>query len=416
MENIQRNIAVIDLKAFYSFVECLDRGLDPYKTALVVADISRSPNTIVLSVSPYLKAKGIPSRCRVKELPKKYKYIYATPRMARYIEMSSKVVSIILSFVAKEDIHVYSIDEAFIDMTSYLPYYKKTPLEFVQMIIKKVNEETGLTATGGIGDNFFLSKVALDVFAKTEKTGIAILRQNEIKERLWPITPLIKIWGIGPRLEKRLNALGIFTVGDLANSNKDFIISKFGIIGEQMHNHANGIDEADVHEVYIPKEHVLNIGQVLPKDYNSKEIVTIIREMNDDLAFRMREERKLTNVVALYIGYSIEGGFAHQMSLLAPTDNNDELFNACMEIFKKYMDDSRAIRRVGISFGKLESDKYRQLNIFEDDSKQIKTQNMQKAIDKLHKKFGNNSVLRASALIEGSTAIERHNQIGGHRK
>lgn len=416
MEKPCRNIAVIDLKAFYSFVECLDRGLDPFKSALVVADISRSPNTIVLSVSPYLKSKGIPSRCRVKELPKSYKYIYATPRMARYIEMSSKVVSIILSFVAIEDIHVYSIDEAFIDMTSYLDYYKKTPVEFVEMIINKINEETGLTATGGIGDNFFLAKVALDVFAKKEKNGIAVLRQNEIKERMWPITPLVKIWGIGPRLEKRLNALGIFSVGELANSNKDFIISKFGIMGEQMYNHANGIDEADVHEVYIPKEHVLNIGQVLPRDYNSKEIKTIIREMSDDLAFRMREERKLTNVVSLYIGYSIEGGFAHQMSLLSPTDNNDELFNACMEIFKKYIDECRSIRRVGICFGKLESDKYRQLNIFEDGNEQIKVQDMQKAIDSLHKKFGNNSVLRASALIDGSTAIERHNQIGGHRK
>jgi len=416
MENPGRNIAVIDLKAFYSFVECLDRGLDPFKTALVVADISRSPNTIVLSVSPYLKAKGIPSRCRVKELPKAYRFIYATPRMARYIEMSSKVVSVILSFVAIEDIHVYSIDEAFIDMTSYLSYYKKTPKEFVEMIIAKINEETGLTATGGIGDNFFLAKVALDVFAKHEKNGIAILRQNEIQEKMWPITPLVKIWGIGPRLEKRLNNLGIYTVGELAKSNKDFIISKFGIMGEQMHNHANGIDEADVHEVYVPKEHVLNIGQVLPKDYNSKEIVTIIREMSDDLAFRMREERKLTNVVSLYIGYSIEGGFAHQMSLLSPTDNNDELFKACMEIFNKHIDEDRAIRRVGICYGKLESDKYRQLNIFEDGSKQIKTQDMQKAIDKLHKKFGNNSILRASALLDGSTAIERHNQIGGHRK
>lgn len=412
----ERNIAVIDLKAFYSFVECLDRGLDPFKTALVVADISRSPNTIVLSVSPYLKAKGIPSRCRVKELPKTHKYIYATPRMARYIEMSSKVVSIILSFVAFEDIHVYSIDEAFIDMTSYLPYYKKTPVEFVEMIINKINEETGLTATGGIGDNFFLAKVALDVFAKKEKNGIATLRQNEIKERMWPITPLTKIWGIGAALERRLNALGIYTMGDLATSDKDFIISKFGIMGEQMYNHANGIDEADVHEVYIPKEHSLNIGQVLPKDYNSIEIITIIREMIDDLSFRMREEGKLTNVVSLYIGYSIEGGFARQMSLLTATDNAEELLKACLEIFKKHIDETRAIRRVGIGFGKLEDDACRQLNLFEEGDEQVKVQDMQKAIDTLHKKYGKNSVLRASALLEGSTAIERHNQIGGHRK
>jgi DNA polymerase V len=318
--------------------------------------------------------------------------------------------------VAYEDIHVYSIDEAFIDMTSYLPYYEVTPVEFVEMLIKKINDETGLTATGGIGDNFFLAKVALDVFAKHEKNGIAVLRQNEIKERMWPITPLTKIWGIGPRLEIRLNKLGIFTLGDLATSDKEFIVSKFGIMGEQMYNHANGIDEADVHEVYIPKEHSLDIGQVLPRDFNAIETKTIMREMIDDLSFRMREEGKLTNRVSLYIGYSIEGGFARQMTLLTPTDDASKLLEACLEIYDKYMDVTRAVRRVGIGFGKLKDDDYRQLNLFEDNEDQIKVQDMQKAIDILHKKFGKNSILRASALMEGSTAIERHNQIGGHRK
>lgn len=416
MGEIERNIAVIDLKAFYSFVECLDRGLDPFNTALVVADISRSPNTIVLSVSPYLKSKGIPSRCRVKELPKNYKYIYATPRMARYIEMSSKVVEVLLSFVAYEDIHIYSIDEAFIDMTSYLPYYKKTPVEFVEMVINKIQEETGLTATGGIGDNFFLAKVALDIYAKHEKNSIATLRKNEIKTRLWPITPLSKIWGIGQRYENRLNKLGIFTVYDLANSSKDFLIKSFGIMGEQLYNHANGIDEADIHEVYVPKSHSLSIGQVLPKDYSSIEIVTIIREMIDDLSFRMREENKQTDVVSLFIGYSIEGGFSRQMSLLKYTNDPVELLQACLEIFHKFIDPTRAIRRVGINFGGLEEDDYKQLSLFESDEDQIKNQDMLKAIDELHKKYGKNSVLRASALLDGSTAIERHNQIGGHRK
>jgi len=416
MKRPNKQIAVIDLKAFYSFVECLDRGIDPFTSPLVVADISRSPNTIVLSVSPYLKKKGVPSRCRVKELPKGYKYIYATPRMARYIEMSSKVVEILLGFVAYNDIHVYSIDEAFIDMTSYLPYYKKTPVEFVEMVIKKIEEETGLTATGGIGDNFFLAKVALDIYAKHEKNGIATLRKNEIKERLWPITPLNKIWGIGPRYEARLNKMGIFTVEELAASNVDYLVKTFGILGEQLHNHANGIDEADIHEVYIPKAHSLSIGQVLPKDYSSIEIVTIIREMIDDLSFRMREENKQTDVISLYIGYSIEGGFSRQMSLLKYTNDPFDLLQACLELLNKNVDPTRAIRRVGINFGALEEDDYKQLSLFEDNEERIKNQDMLKAIDSLQKKYGKNSVLRASALMDGSTAIERHNQIGGHRK
>ena len=174
-------IAVIDLKAFYSYVECLDRGLDPFKTPLVVADKERSVNTIVLSVTPYLKSRGVPSRLRIKELPKGYNYIYATPRMSRYLEMSAEVVNIFLDFVAEEDIHVYSIDEAFINITPYLSYYKKTGIEIVKDIIKAIKDKTGLMATAGIGDNFFLAKVALDIYAKKEKDGVAIMHQNEIK-------------------------------------------------------------------------------------------------------------------------------------------------------------------------------------------------------------------------------------------
>ena len=210
----ERAIAVIDLKAFYSYVECVDRGLDPWTTPLVVADKSRSVNTIVLSVTPFLKSKGIPSRCRVKELPKGYDYIYATPRMSRYIEMSTKVVGILLEFVADIDLHVYSIDEAFIDLTTYLNFYKKTPKQIVKMIIDKIKNDLGLQATAGIGDNFFLAKVALDIYAKKNKDGIAIMHQEDVPEKLWPITPLSKMWGIGSRMEARLNKLGIFTVGE----------------------------------------------------------------------------------------------------------------------------------------------------------------------------------------------------------
>ena len=213
MEN--RTLAVIDLNAFYSSVECLDRGLDPWKTPLVVADKERGTNTIVLSVSPYLKKQGVPSRCRIKELPKKFKYIYAIPRMERYLEKSANVVDVLYHFVSEEDVHVYSIDEAFVDLTTYLTYYNKTPLQMVTTIINQIKEDTGLQATAGIGDNFFLAKVALDIYAKKEKNGIARLYSNEIKEKLWPITPLSKIWSIGPRTEAKLNKLNIFTVKDI---------------------------------------------------------------------------------------------------------------------------------------------------------------------------------------------------------
>ena len=230
-------------------------------------------------VKEFLKSKGIPSRLRVKELPKKFDYIFATPRMERYIEKSSEVVGIMLDFFDASDIHVYSIDEAFIDMTSYLSYYKKTPLQMVEMIINEITKRTGLMATAGIGDNFFLAKVALDVYAKQEKNGIAIMRMKDVKTKLWPITPLSKIWGIGERTEQKLNKMGIFTVENLANSNRDYIHSRFGIMGDQLIDHANGIDEADIHEQYIPKETSLTHGQVLFRDFTLKEIPVIIKEI-----------------------------------------------------------------------------------------------------------------------------------------
>ena len=412
----KRVIAVIDLKAFYSYVECLDRGLDPWTTPLVVADKDRGTNTIVLSVSPYLKKHGVPSRCRIKELPKKFKYVYAIPRMERYLEKSANVIDVLYHFVAEEDVHVYSIDEAFIDLTTYLNYYKKTHLQMVTTIINQIREDTGLQATAGIGDNFFLAKVALDIYAKTAKNGIARLSINEIKEKLWPITPLSKVWSIGQRTEAKLNKINIFTVRDIALSNPDYLKSKFGVMGEQLWRHANGIDEADIHEDYEPKERSFSLGQVLFRDYNKAEAITIIREMVDTLTSRMRNDNKMTNTVSIYIGYSKNlGGFARRSTLLAAIDDSKTILEAILEIYNRYVQDL-PIRNIGIYYGGLAPASHQQLNLFEDEKKQETRHNLQKAVDKLHSKYGNNSVLRASALLEESTIKERNEFIGGHKK
>lgn len=417
MEIEKRAIAVIDLKAFYSYVECVDRGLDPWKTPLVVADKSRSVNTIVLSVTPYLKKKGIPSRLRVKELPKGIDYIFATPRMERYIEMSSKVMSILLEFVSEEDLHVYSIDEAFIDLTTYLDYYKKTPKQIVKDVLKKIKNDTGLEATAGIGDNFFLAKVALDLYAKKEKDGISIMHKEDVPRLLWPITPLSKIWGIGARTEQKLNLLGIFTVEQLAKSNREYIRKKFGIMGDQLIDCANGIDESDIREVYVPKETSFSNGQTLMRDYSKEEAKLIIRELVDNLSLRMRNEGLMCEKVGLYVGYSgNQGGFARQMSLLNTTDDTCALRLAIFEIFEHNILD-RPIRRLGISFGKLTKRRtYEQLNLFTPEDELEKRHNLQWTTDKIQNKYGKNMILRASALTEASTVIERNSQIGGHRR
>ena len=413
----KRAIAVIDLKAFYSFVECVDRGLDPWKTPLVVADKSRSVNTIVLSVTPYLKSKGIPSRCRVKELPKEFDYIYATPRMERYIEMSTKVVGILLEFVSEEDLHVYSIDEAFIDLTTYLSFYKKTPKQIVQMIIDKIKNDLGLQATAGIGDNFFLAKVALDIFAKKSKDGIAIMHKEDVPNKLWPITPLSKMWGIGQRMEARLNKIGIFTVGDLAKSNRDYIHAKFGVMGDQLVDCANGIDESDIREVYTPKESSFSIGQTLPKNYSVKEAHTIISELVDDLCLRLRNEKYVTAVVSLAVGYSNNlGGFSRQMSLLSPTCDTEVIKSAIFDIYKQNVED-KPIRRLYVSYGKLTKAKdYQQLDLFTAPEEMEDRKNLQLMMDAIHNKYGKDVVLKASAFTKESTIRDRHNMIGGHRK
>ena len=336
--------------------------------------------------------------------------------MERYLEKSADVIRVLYQFVSEEDVHVYSIDEAFVDLTTYLNYYKKTPLQMVSMIIEQIKEETGLQATAGIGDNFFLAKVALDIYAKKEKNGIAKIYSNEIKEKLWPITPLSKVWSIGSRTEAKLNAMNIFTVKDIATSDIDYLKGKFGIMGEQLWRHANGIDEADIHEKYEPKEKSLSQGQVLFRDYQKDEAVTIIREMVDELSARMRSQEKMTHVVGIFIGYSKnKGGFARRSTLLSPTDDSEVLLDAILEIYRKHVSDL-PIRNISISFGGLVDSSYQQLNIFEDSEEQKERRDLQKALDLLHSKYGKNSVLRASSLLEESTVKERNEYIGGHRR
>ena len=267
-----------------------------------------------------------------------------------------------------------------------------------------------------MGDNFFLAKVALDIYAKHSKDGIAVMRKEDVPDKLWPITPLSKIWGIGSRLERRLNLFSIFTVQDLAFSNRDFIKSKLGIIGEQLIDHANGIDESDIHENYVPKETSFSLGQTLIRDYSKDEVPLLLKEMVDDLSLRLRNEEKMTSVVSLGVAYSkLQGGFSRQLTLLSSTDETEKLYDAIMEIYNKFIQDI-AVRQLYISFGKLTDRKAQQLNIFEDTEKQVKKHNLQLAVDELHNRYGKDIITRASALLDESTSKMRHGQIGGHRK
>lgn len=414
----ERIIAVIDMKAFYASIECVERGLDPLTAHLVVTDLSRKEASIVLSVSHALKEKGVPSRCRRRDLPKDIDMIYATPQMAHYVKKSAEIVSIFMDFVGLDDIHVYSIDESFLDLTPYLTLYNLTPIELAEKILKTIKERTGLTATCGLGNNMFLAKVADDLYAKKSPNFIGTLYKEEIETKLWPIKPLTKIWGISNGYLNKLNKIGIYSVKDLANYDKAILIKEFGVMGEELYNHANGIDETNIRDRYVPINKAISNGQVLMKDYNKKGALLVLKEMNDDLCFRLREIGKRTSCVHLAVGYSLtsnEGGFSHEVSLSIPTSNNNELMDAIKYLFNKYCED-KPIRRLGISFSQLSNPTFDQLNLFKDFEEIEKENRVLSYMDEIQAKYGKNKLLKLDSKSEDSTIKERHNQIGGHRK
>lgn len=416
---MEKWVMVIDLKAFYASFECIERGLNPFTTPLAVTDLERKDATIVLSVSPFLKALGVPSRCRRRELPKNIPgMIYAKPQMEKYVKCSAKIVSIFLDYVALDDIHIYSIDESFLNIGPYLKLYKCSPYELGKRILNSIKEQTGLTATCGIGQNMFLAKMADDKEAKNNKDFIAIWTYDDVPKKLWPIKPLNEIWGISSGYTKRLNTLGLYSAYDVAHYNKDILVKKFGIMGEELYNHCNGIDNSDIREKYIPVNKNLSLGQVLMRDYSKEEAILIIKEMNEDLCVRLRQAKMKVGTVYLMVRYSFtcnEPPFAHQLKMTIPTDLNSELLNGLLYLYHSYVKD-KPIRQIGISFGSLEPNKITQLSIFQDIDSVMKEKNLYTALDEIQKKYGKNKVLKGDSLKKESTIKERHNQIGGHRK
>ena len=413
---INRNILCIDLKSFFAACECIERDLDMFTTPLVVADAKRGKGAITLAITPYLKIQGIKSRGRLFEIPQGIKYIIAKPRMNLYIKKSSEVINVYLDYISKEDLHVYSIDEAFLDVTDYLKLYKKTDYELANEILDKVREKTGLYATCGIGPNIFLAKVAMDLDAKNNDDFIAKWHYQDVQNKLWEISPLSKVWGIGCRTEKKLNLLGIYNIGQLANFPKDKLKAKFGVIGEELWNHANGIDLSLINDwKEPPKEKSISHSQILFKDYTKDNIKIIISEMCDVLVQRLRNMKKQTKVIGLGIGYSknIGGGFYHTLKIDQSTDNINIIKKICYSIFDNYHK-NLPIRKVSISFNRLCDKSSVQLNLFEDVEKINTRDTLNTTLDNIKQKYGKNSILKGSNLLDDSTIIERNKKVGGH--
>ncbi|MDD6272816.1 MAG: damage repair protein [bacterium] len=405
----ERHIISIDLKSFFASVECVNRNYDPFKVPLVVADTSRGNGAMTLAVSPYLRNLGVSSRCRVFELPKNIKIIYAKPRMKLYEEYSNKILDIYKEFISEDDIHVYSIDEVFIDSTDYLKYYNKTDYEIALMIMNRIKEKTGITSTAGIGPNIFLAKVAMDIEAKHNKDCIAKWTFKDIETKLWNIEPIDKVWGIGNNLKRKLNNLGIKKVKDINNYSRDFYIKRFGnVMGNDIWSKANGIDFTTIKELNSKqKDKSMSMSQILSRDYNIDEVLLIVKEMNDLLNEKLRKMKLTTKLVHLGITYSRDFhlGFHQSISLNISTDDRDEIFNIFKYIYEKNIDDL-PVRKVSIAYSRLIKKNNTQLSIYNIDNS-IDNNEYYEIIDKINEKFGRTTLLRASSLLKNSTIKER---------
>lgn len=509
MENNHIYIA-IDLKSFYASVECVERQLDPMDTNLVVADASRTEKTICLAVSPSLKSFGISGRARLFEVVQKVKevntqrkskspghqflgesyharelqehpefsmsYIIAPPRMAHYMEYSTRIYEIYLRYIAPEDIHVYSIDEVFMDVTAYLKTYSLSAKELAAKIIQEVLARTGITATAGIGTNLYLCKVAMDIVAKhvePDKNGVRIAELDEMKYRelLWNHQPITDFWRVGHGYARKLAEHGMFTMGDVARCsigddrnyyNEDLLYKLFGINAELLIDHAWGWEPTtiDLIKQYRPETNSLSSGQVLQCPYESTKAKIVVKEMTDLLVLDLVEKHLVTDQLVLTIGYDIENlaspenaskykgeattdrygrkvpKHAHGTANLdEPSSSTKLIMETIMTLYDRIVDQNLLVRRITVAANHLvdesavhadRQENFVQMDLFtdyealekqrqEEDAKRKKERALQEAVLSVKKKFGKNAILKGMNLEEGATGTQRNNQIGGHR-
>lgn len=508
MAEKNRSYIAIDLKSFYASVECIERGLNPMTTNIVVADAERSEKTICLAVSPSLKSHGISGRPRLFQVVQRINainaerkckapggrftgssfddnvtasspeysvdYIVAPPRMAKYMEVSAEIYNIYLKYIAPEDIHVYSIDEVFIDATDYLKTYNMSPRELAMTMIKDVLDTTGITATAGIGTNLYLCKVAMDIEAKhiePDKDGVRIAELDEMsyRRKLWDHRPLTDFWRIGKGYAEKLEKIGLYTMGDIARCslggpgeyfNEDMLYRMFGVNAELIIDHAWGWEPCRISDIkgYKPRNRSIGSGQVLHEPYTYEKAGIVVREMIDALSLDLVEKGLVTNQLVLTIGYDIanlsnprlSAQYCGQVStdrygrsipkhahgtenLQRKTSSSQVLADAMMNLYRRITDKNLLIRRIAMSANRVTDEKcmeekpeFQQLDFFtdykalqqqmeEEKSRLQEERQMQETLLNIKKKFGKNAVLKGMSLQEGATARDKNNQIGGHK-
>ena len=408
----------IDLKSFYASVESVERGLDPFKTNLVVADPSRGKGAICLAVTPALKELGVKNRCRLFQIPDDVEYITAMPRMKLYMEYSAHIYSVYLKYISKDDIHVYSIDECFFDITTYIELYNKTPKEMAKMIIDAVYEETGICATAGIGTNMFLAKVALDVTAKHVEDHIGFLDLEEFKRTIWHHRPMTDIWNFGRGIEKRLSKYGVYDLYDIAHFDEKLLYKEFGVNAEFIIDHSKGIEPCTIAEIkgFKAKHNSLSNSQILFEDYNFDDALLAVKEMVDLMVLELVDKNLVTDCISLNVGYSKEvtkstGG---TMKLGEYTDSRKKLMEYFIDYYTKTTKKKFPIRKITIGMEHLVEQDYITFDMFSDFNESEKERKKQLAIINIRKKFGKNAILSGMNLHERATTQKRNKLIGGH--
>ena len=408
----------IDLKSFFASVECVERGLDPMTSNLVVADPSRGRGAICLAVSPALKSLGVRNRCRLFEIPQHIQYEIALPRMKRYMEYSARIYSIYLKYISAEDIHVYSIDECFLDITQYCRLYGKTPKEMAVMLIDVVFAETGICATAGIGTNLFLAKVALDITAKHTPDHMGYLDEAEFKRTIWYHQPITDIWNVGRGIAKRLERFGIYDLFGVAHFDEEKLYREFGVNAEFLIDHAHGVEPctiADIH-AYRSKSSSISNGQILFEDYSFDDALIVLREMVEMLTLELVEKHLVTDSISLSVGYSKDvlkpaGG---TMKLGEATNSQKKLEKHFVAYFERVVKRGYPIRRINVGLNHLTDESYATYDLFTDTEAEQREHDLQVTVLDIKKRFGKNAILKGRSLEKKATARIRNTLIGGH--
>ncbi len=415
---MERTYFCIDMKSFFASVECAERGLNPFETNLVVADEGRGSGTICLAVSPKMKSLGVNNRCRLFQIPSGIKYIIAKPRMQKYIDYASEIYGIYLKYIDKNDIHVYSIDEVFIDATAYLKIYKKSAKAFVKQLTEEIAKTTHIPATAGIGSNLYLAKIALDITAKHVPEHIGILTEEDYITTLWKHKPITDFWGISKGTAKRLAQYGIFDMEGIAKCKEDFLYKEFGINAELLIDHAWGKESCLMSDIktYKTKSKSVSNSQVLFEDYSYEKAKIVVEEMVRSGCLELMKRGVITRNINLYIGYSKESrsGTGGHMRMNETTSLPKIILPYAMKIYEKTTDKISPIRKITISFDDVCDEGCEGYDLFTDYATVIREKKLARTTLELQKKFGKNAVIMATDLQSGATLMERNKLIGGH--